>query len=302
MSQEQPPAPTAAARSAAEEANPYAAPSGQAAAPFELSPRTLSPQPVTFDQLMSRSWTTLKENWVQVLLFGLILIAMQIAGQIVAIPLTLVQSFGPQTVTFIGMMVIIQQLWGMVVNGVIFAVSCRYVALLLRGDPEPIQQMFQVLPFVVRSILLQLLFILMVFAILATCAIPAGAVYLLTQDVAATVAAGIAGGLVYVVLSLFVFVRMAVAQFLIVEQNQTTMQAISESGLFLRGNSAAAALALFATGVLGIFVSVFTCGLGFLFYIPYLWLFLGVLYMSITGAWPPKKATSTPTTGPFRED
>ena len=296
------PAPTSAADTKyADPNNPYATPTGETRPRFDMPPRALVAHPVTFNEVMNRTWALLKDNLTPILLFGLILIAVQMAAQVVGIPLALLQGAVANQLGLIITLVILQQFWGLLVNSCVFVMSARFVILLIRGNSEPIQAMFQFWPFLFRSTLLQLIFMLGILTILVACAIPAAATFGLTREVVPTVIAGVIGFFAYLITALFLFVHIGMAQFLIVEQNHATLQAISDAGVYLRGNSVAGAGAVFVSGVLGTVVGIMTCGIGLMFLMPYLWLLLGVIYMSITGPWqsvaatPPLAETTFPT-------
>ncbi len=100
-----------------------------------------------------------------------------------------------------------------------------------------------------------------------------------------TVVAGVTGGIIYFTLLFPLMLRMFISQFLVVDQDQRVLQAVNESGWYLRGNMFTGAFVVLAVSFLSFFFTIVTCCVGVVFTMPFLYLTLAVVYLSITGQW-----------------
>ena len=269
--------------------NPYAPPTSAASRPASTpfsQGQQLTPTRIGFSQTLKRTWAAFTQKLVPCLLFGLVLLGVRLASQIVATPLGIVQQFlvEDQPVLFV-LVIIAQQVWGIVVGTFLSCLAIRASTCVLRGHPEPVRAMFGVLPYYFRALLVQIVFSLLFFGILALCAVPGVAIYFSTRDVTMTVVAGVTGGIICFTLLFPLMLRMFVSQFLIVDQEQRVFQAINESGWYLRGNMVTGAFVVLAVSFLGFFFTIVTCCVGVVFTMPFFYLTLAVVYLSITGQW-----------------
>jgi hypothetical protein len=275
--------------------NPYTAPREVASppdfgvgAPGEME---LTATRVTMVEILSRTWQRFTENLVPCILFGLIAIGVQMLAQVVNIPLQVLQAaFGEEPAVVIGS-VVAQQVWGIVVQAIAMCIAILFTMKFLRRHPEPLKGIFNVGPFFARLFLTQIIIMLMVLGVAAVCALPFGIASLAKQDVPVLVATGVIGVVTAIPFVLYLYMRLSLAQFLIVDRRQGIMEALTNSGIFMKGNVLTLLTTTIVVGILQFVFIIATCCIGSIFAIPFFMLTAAVIYASVTGQWP---QTNTP--------
>jgi hypothetical protein len=147
------------------------------------------------------------------------------------------------------------------------------------------------------SILITMFFI----GILIACGLPAGVVALATQDWVPSVAAGVAGAIVYIPIAIWLFTSFALAIPLLVDRQAGVLSAMSLSKHYMQGNKLVFFLLFLITSVVGTLFTCVTCYLGLILYLPFWNLLICVCYLTATGQ-PfdrPTKSLPLTTSGPF---
>jgi hypothetical protein len=178
-----------------------------------------------------------------------------------------------------------QQVWGILVQAITMCIAILFAMNFLRGHPEPLKGIFKIGPFFPRVFLTQIVIMLAVLGVLVLCGLPAGIASLMRQDMTLLVILGVIGGLVFLPIAIYLFMRLFVAQFLIVDRRQGIFESLANSGVLMQGNKWAVFLAMFVVGVLGTLFTLVTCCIGTIFATPFFWLAAAVIYTSVTGQW-----------------
>lgn len=267
--------------------NPYAAPTSSTSTPYASTGAVLEPTAIDFQQVISRTWEIFKTNLGPLVLCGVIIFGVSIAGQLITIPMSVLPAIYPNNISVFVAVQVFQQLWGVVVGAVTISIAMRFMMALLRGNPEPFKAAFKIWPAVLKVLGVQVLFTLLIFAGAALFAgLPALIAYLATQRNEFAVIAGIVGGLVYLPIYIYIAFRMLMAQFLIIDRDSGVFESMTDSGRFAKGNTMSMFAIMFVLGIGSLVVTVFTCGIGMLFAWPFSFLALGIIYMTATGQWP----------------
>ena len=257
--------------------------------------RQMTPRRVFAGEILNLTWETLRTQLGQCLLLGLVIVATYFAGYVISLVLggltNLLSALGAnaevQMVATVGL-ALVQFVWGQVYGAFLAAVAVRYALNVLRGSAEPIQGVFDVLPLLLRVILVQLIISLLAAVVVGVAAMlmvfPLALVGFAGQNarlmpvlfLAVLAPLGLLGWIL-------VWVRFSVALPLVLDRNLGVMEALSESLHYTRGNAAAILWATVAVSILSGMFTLVTCGLGLVLSMPAWVLFRGVVYLRVTG-------------------
>jgi uncharacterized membrane protein len=136
------------------------------------------------------------------------------------------------------------------------------------------------------------------------CALPAGVVALATRDWVPSVVAGVAGGIAYLPIAVWLFTSLALAIPLLVDRQADVFSALSLSRHYMQGNKLVFFLLFLITSVVGTLFTCVTCYLGLILYLPFWNLLICVCYLTATGQPFDRATKSLPltTSGPFASD
>ena len=246
-------------------------------------------------ELLNWTWETVRTQLGRCLLLGLLMVAIYFGGYVVSVALSsltgllsgLIANQQVQVIATV-LLVVVQFVWGQVYGAFLAAVSLRYALNLLRGHTDPVQGVFDVLPLLLRVILVQLVIGLLAGVVVAVAAM------LVAIPVTVLGVAGQGPRLVPVLFMvtliplgllawLLVWVRFSLALPLVVDRNLGVMEALSESLRNTRGNTAAILGATLVVSVLAGMFALVTCGLGIMLSMPAWILLRGVVYLLVTG-------------------
>jgi hypothetical protein len=237
---------------------------------------------------LERAWHIAKENVLQLLLFGLVLMGVQMGIGVVSMLFEALRVAAPNNVPLMistqSAGFVLQQVLGALVT----AVGVKFGLALVRKHPEPIAQAFQVWHVLLRCIGLQIGMMLLSVAIVAAVALPVvGIAAVVPQDLRVVVAVAASVVAIAIAIPLFVYLGTMIytAMFLIIDEGQRLGQALEESRLFIRGNVLTFIGVWFVTSAVGMLVTLATCCLGGILVYPYMLLTGAVAYLSITGQW-----------------
>ena len=168
-------------------------------------------------------------------LFGLCVILIQFAAQIVAIPLALLQQTGEVALVICQ---ILQHLWGQVVGAFVTCISGLFGLNILRQHPSPIGAMWNVGPHFLRVLGFQILILLVFIVIGGICAAPAIGFALMQDD--QLMGVGIITSVVLavpaVVFFFYFIVTFLLTNLFIIDRNCTIMEAMRDSATYMNGN------------------------------------------------------------------
>ena len=290
-----PPLPTAEDTSWQDVENPFSAPATVSEVPVAADKEPLAHRQIFARDLLNWTWEIITTQLGRCLLLGLLMFAIYFAGYVVSFALSslagLLSGLGPnpqlQMVATVGL-ALGQFIWGQVYGAFLTAVSLRYALNLLRGQAEPMQGAFNILPLLLRVILVQLIIGLLAGVVVGVAAM------LVAVPIAALVAVGQGHQLIPVLFAvtlvplgilgwLYVWVRFSLALPLVVDRNLGVMQSLSESLRYSRGNVAAILGATVGVALLAGLFALVTFGIGIVLSMSAWVLFRGVVYLSVTG-------------------
>jgi len=252
--------------------NPYASPADYTlGAPAALAAPAgkIVPTRIEMGDVFGPTWEVFKQQWGMAL--ALLLVAFLI-DMGVSVVCNFIPLVGP----------IISMVFSFWINiGVALG-----LLKLARGQQAEIGDMFTGGPYLVRILFASLLVGIIVFGIFAILFGPSLAVVLLAlQGADEGLIAFAVVGLVLVCLIPFVVVALMFSQFyyLILDQDVGIMESLSLSRQVMAGNKLTVFLINLVTGIVGLLLVIFTCGLGMFAVGPYLALLRVVIYLSVTG-------------------
>lgn len=274
--------------------NPYASPMTSAATDYlstlgSDSQAELRHTVVDFGEVFSKTWQIFSANLGPCLLVGLVflgaMIAMQVIGQIGG----MVAGASGRVVAVIGFQVIVTainvtvQTW--MILGVLF-----FVLRLLRGQGAAVGDVFAIGPYFWRGLGIHVVSYLIFGGILLVCLLPAlvlfiaqGGPQVFDRDSLAVILTAVAGGLVWLALMTWVYLRLYLALPLLLDRNAGVFASLRESDRFMRDNKLTAFLMTLVVTVLGGLFSCCTCYLGIIAFYPYVFLVNGLFYLMATG-------------------
>lgn len=268
--------------------NPYASPSigGESAQQRTGSVGELAPTRIDFNEVLGATWRIFRAQMGTCVIAGLVVIGLYIGlffvagvlGAIAAIgqgPQFVPGPAGPPGAPFAVQTNPMAELLGNIIGwlgGAWIQMGVTVCFLkIARGQPASAGDLFTGSPFYSRG--------LVVMGIYTGVAVAATLVGFVNNDAMTNGAADIVGGIVSFILSLF----FALALPFIVDRNLSAGDALSKSMQFMDGNK----LTLFGielvTGIVGGLFCVFTCGIGILFFVPFVNLLPAVLYLQAAG-------------------
>lgn len=272
----------APAPSAFDPTNPYASPGAVAAfQPAKSASGPLSHRQVSVDEVFNGTWAIFRSQVGQCALFGLVFMAITfgigMANNLVG---AAVQALKEPIITAVTMFA--QQLVGFLVN-TFFQLGLTLFALrLARTGEARLNDLFSGGPFYLRglfaSLLLQLLMLSIVMIFLGP-----GLLSIMTQEPAIYVTALVIGGILALVVSVFVALRFYFLIVYIVDQDASIGDAFRASATYMTGNKMTAFLGGLLLSVLGGLVTLCTCLVGTVVVVPFAGLFLAVFYLLATG-------------------
>ncbi|MHB8899804.1 MAG: zinc ribbon domain-containing protein [Thermoguttaceae bacterium] len=253
-----PPAPVASpfAEPPRDSTNPYQSPAGLALEPQSFAPRgEIRPTQIEFGATLTRTWQIFGDNWLAMLgaliLIFIINVAVSFAMQGVIAGIG--AAVNDATVAgvagfFIQVVFQVFAMWlGIGLN--------MFTLALVRGEQPSMGMLFAGGRFLLPIIL---------------CALLVGVVVLL--------------GLVLLIIPGIIFAMMLMqAQLLIIDRNMGVLDAMSTSREVMAGNKLTVFGIGFVAGLLGILLTVLTCGLGYLAFGPYMMILSVVIYLGVTG-------------------
>lgn len=268
--------------------NPYASPSigGESAQQRTGSVGELAPTRIDFNEVLGATWrifraqmgTCVIAGLVVMLLFVGLFVAIGIAGAVFAIgrgPQVVPGPAGPQGPAFAFQADPLAELIGNIlgwVGGAWIQMGVTVCFLkIARGQTASAGDLFTGSPFYSRG--------LVVMGIYTGVAVAATLVGFTTNDAVTNSAADIVGGIVSFILSLF----FALALPFIVDRNLSAGDALTKSMEFMTGNKLAWFLVYLVCGAVGTLFCLVTCGIGVLFFVPYMQVLPVVFYLQATG-------------------
>lgn len=241
-----------------EAVNPYQAPSADYRRPAAVAPLPAGPivrTPIEFEDILRRTWTIFKREMGTCVIAGLIFLGLNL---VVNVPVSLVSNIiiadlhdpGGKVVvwTFSNLLTTVYTTWleiGMAV----------FMLKIARGQPTAYGDLFTGLDFFVPVFLAKLLFSLAVGIGTVLCIIPGA------------------------VLALMMFQYF----YLIIDRNAGIAESLSMSMELTEGSRLSWLAVYLATLFGGLIVTLLTCGLGALLYVPFYSLVFAVGYLAMTG-------------------
>jgi phage FluMu protein Com len=264
-------------------ANPYISPS-LSETPFATKTPVagLTHQIISFDEVMRTSWEFLKLQFGQVILCGLLMIALSIGGAIVAgIVGSIGQAIGNMyAVIFFGF---IQQIISFGVNTYLQLGLLIFGLRLVRTGVPSVSDMFAGKAYLLRGLGLFLIVTLISYGAFLLCLAPAFVTLAFGEDVV-TFAAFVICVLVGVGLASYIMLRLLLATTFLVDRNEGVIASLRLSGQFMTGNKLTTFLLLIVTGLLSTIFMLVTCFVGSIVVAP---IFFGILvptiYLTATG-------------------
>ena len=270
--------------------NPYASPSAPASSYTIAKVAKTEPRHtlVTLDDLLNHTWTIFTSQIGPLILLGLIPFGISIAQQLISmIANVAAQATGEQAIVIVvqitfGILGFVIQTWlsvGMVV----------YMSNFLRSGQPNLRDLLDCGRYFFRVILANIVMGFLMLGLLLIFAVPALLVVLIQgpnnvgREPLPIVVVSVICVLLFLCVWFWVIVRFLLVHYFLIDRDQGIFQAFGSSSAFMRGNIGVAFLAMLVVGMVGFIFLICTCGLGQLVYVPYLSLFLGVLYMTATG-------------------
>ncbi len=234
--------------------------------------------------VLTQAWRRYKPNLGMGILFALVAFGVQIAfGVGSGILQAATQAAGVASLAVIGAVggQLFQQFGGAYVQ----LIGKRFGLGVARGNPDVLSGIFSFDRF--GRILGLFLLILLVFGvcggIVAVPAVVAG----MLDDTGGMLPIGIGISVllgVLLICAFFVFaLRFFLGLFFIVDRNETIFGAFKQSAMFMEGNKLTAFVTMFVVSFVGGLVSVLTCFVGFLFFLPFFECVQSVFYLKVTG-------------------
>jgi phage FluMu protein Com len=265
-----------------ESANPYVSPSISTPFAAKTPVAGLTHQIISFDEVMGTSWELLKLQFGQVILCGLLMIALSIGGAIVAgIVGSIGQAIGNiYAVMFFGF---IQQIISFGVNTYLQLGLLIFGLRLVRTGAPNVSDIFAGKAYLLRGLGLFLIVTLISYGAFLLCIAPAFVTFAFGEDVV-TFAAFVICGLVGVGLGSYIMLRLLLATTFLVDRNEGVVASLRLSGQFMAGNKLTTFLLLIVTGIISTIFMLVTCFVGSIVVAPF---FFGVLvptiYLTATG-------------------
>ena len=275
--------------------NPYQSPAASAMAhgttPWAGVAGDMRPTRLDFGELLNRTWSVFSAQLGTCVLFGLVIIGIQIAAQLVGAPLGIAQEFLQVPPAIAVALFVAQQAWGIVVQALQMCISMIFALNLIRGHVSPMSGMFNIGSVFLPVLGFQAILVLVIVGICAVCAIPFGvaaAVAAVSQDPNIMVIGAIISALLAipaVVYAIVLVFRWFLTNLLIIDRNMGVFEAMSTSSRFMLGNKLTVLGTFLVAGLLGVLFVVATCCIGALFYAPYIAILTAITYLSATGQW-----------------
>jgi hypothetical protein len=250
--------------------NPYAPPATES---ISARPQALQRGRVTTEGALGTTWRLFRANWVACLLFTLLTFALyfvfQLFSGVLLAPLAILAH---QAIYFV-----VAQIAGAIVQGIVGAVMVVFGTNILYGR-DPWKQLFPSGAVVVRVVLVNMV---RSAAILVTFG-AVGGIFAYAQfqgiDSAVAIAALIAVSVVLAIVGFNVFFRLLIADYFVVDQQQTTSAALASSSRYMQGNKLSAFIAMLALSVIMLLAMVVTLFLAFLVTMGAYAIFMAVIY------------------------
>jgi phage FluMu protein Com len=270
--------------SSAQTLNPYQSPASIAdenALKFVVRDSLIHSK-IEIGDLFGRTWSIFSAEMGTAVLFALLVIAISVAALLVNGPLALVAENvkGQPASALVVRLALIA--WELLVQSLLSCVSILFVLNLARRKPSPFDGVFAIgkhyLPVLGQSTIMATIWggfnVIRVY--------PEIILAIIEQPPSIIVAIGV-GCLVYAALATYLFVVFLLAPFFIIDRKLGVIASMKASAAYMRSNKLVVAVTVLVTMILGTLFSVFTCFIGFLFYMPYFMLMEAVIYLLATG-------------------
>jgi hypothetical protein len=269
---------------AGEEFNPYAAPAMHQKTIAATGGGVLTHHILDMGDVLSGTWRVLNENLGQCALAGLVYFAVVIGvsfggGMLGGI----VQAAGGDAIGVLIAVQVINQTISFLVQTWIWLGMAAWSLKMMRTRQAGVNELFAVGPYYLRGLgggLLIYLIVLGAGAVLV--GIPVLIAWSTGSQEAMLIAGGV-GGMVWLVVAMYVFFTYCLYTLFIIDRNASVLEAFRLSAEFTRGNRISIFAILLLIGMAGGLFSVCTCYLGFIIYIPYMTLVFAMMYLMATG-------------------
>lgn len=278
----------------ADSANPYVSPN---ISEMPFAPKSqvagLTHQVISFDGVLRTSWELLKLQFGQVILCGLLMIAISIGASIVA---SIFGGIGQAMGNIYAAVVLgfVQQVITFTVNTYLQLGLLIFGLRLVRTGNASVSDIFAGKAYLLKGIGLFLIVTLITYASFLVCILPALATLMIGEDVI-TFAAFTICVLLGVGLASFVMLRLLLATTFLVDRNEGVFSSLRLSGEYMYGNKLTTFLLLIVTGLISTVFMLVTCFIGSIVIAPF---FFGILvptiYLTATG-----QSTYRPLTLPY---
>ena len=272
--------------------NPYQAPSEYATPPGYSAVAAMGdirPTEIDFGETFTRTWAAFTDHLGMCILVAFLCMIMgMVAGYVAEFAGMFVGlAAGDQAVGVVASAVlrIPAQLFSIWI-GIGEAIFFLKVS---RGQEAPISDIFAGGPYFLRVLGASILLGLGCLAILVVCCLPGGILALIglgagTDELMAIggIVAGI-GALVGIIAYTIIVLMLFQFYYLIIDRNMGIMEAFSTSREIMAGNKGTVIGIFVITGILGMLFVLCTCGIGVLFYMPYMGVLYAILYLAATG-------------------
>ena len=247
----------------------------------------LTPTTIGFSDVFTRTWEVFRNQLGTAVLFALCVFGVQIASNIVMMPIGMAANLAGNDTLVFALVQVLQQFWGLIVGAFVTCISVRFALDLMRGHPSPLSAMWNVGPFFLRILALNLLILLVVIVVGAVCAIPVGIAWLTQDDTMMTTGVIITAALAVpaVIAMFFMGLMIILSSYFIIDRGEGVIEGINSSMLFMKGNKLMVFLVLIVAGIVGLIFGCGTLCIGFLFVTPFTYLLMATIYCSATGQW-----------------
>jgi hypothetical protein len=272
-----------------DETNPYAAPVGHAdylgGPPFGAAAGQIVPTPLDIGDVFSRAWTIFQANMLNIIGACVVVFAINfMVGMVVSgIGQAAILLGGNQNIAVFVVSQIAQQIISTSISVWLMAGLFRFYLDLGRGRPARFADVFSGARYLLRLLLLTLLFYLAAGAVVAAALGPGfGAAYALGGSHPATIGLFVGGVLALLVFFLYVGLGVSQYMFALIDQDCDVLASLRISWLIMRGNRLSFFALALLVGLLGM-AGVLACLVGAIFTVPLGYFLIAIAYLRMTG-------------------